>query len=423
MTRVRETNRWRGVSAVALLTGSLGVLLSNPVVLLSGVVGVAFAAYARTAGTPDVELDVTREVSDDEPQPGDEVRVRLTVENVGDGTLADLRIVDGVPESLAVTDGSPRLGTALRPGKSAHLDYTVEAERGEHEFDPVLAVARDFSGAIEVETTVEADTALTCVPKLGTTVDVPLRAQTTQYTGRVSTDVGGSGVEFHATREYQRGDPLSRVDWNRLARTGELTTVDFREERAASVVLVVDTREDAYLAPGEGRRNAVQHAVDAAGKTLTTLLESGDRVGLATFGPETCWLSPGSGQDHRIRARELLATHQAFSAVPSDGLFYPTTRLKWLRKRLPPSAQVVFFSPLCDDYAPGVARRLDAYGHLVTVFSPDPTATDTVGRRFARVRRRQRIADLRESGIRVVDWAPEDSLENALARTARRWRA
>jgi uncharacterized protein (DUF58 family) len=416
---VRRTNRWRGVSAVALLAGALGVLFSRPLVLLAGVVGVAFAAYARTARAPEVRLDVTRTLSDAEPLPGDDVEVRLVVENAGDATLADLRLVDGVPDGLPVTGGSARLGTALRPGKTAALSYTVTAERGEHEFDPVLAIVRDFSGAVEVETTVECETTLTCVPKLGTTVDVPLRNQTTQYTGRVTTDEGGSGVEFHATREYRPGDPLSRVDWNRLARTGELTTVEFREERAASVVVVVDTREKAYLARGEEERNAVQYGVDAAGKMITRLLDAGDRVGLASLGPQTCWLAPGAGHQQQARARDLLATNPGFSPVPNEGLFYPSTRLKWLRKRLPAASQVVFVTPLCDDFGPEIARRLDAEGHLVTVVSPDPTATGTPGQRFARTQRKHRLSRLRESGVRVVDWDTDETLGVALARVAR----
>ncbi|WP_132057062.1 DUF58 domain-containing protein [Halorussus amylolyticus] len=423
MTTIRTTNRWRGVSAIALLAGGLGILFSSPLVLLSGVVGVAFAAYARTASAPAVELDVTRTLSDDDPLPGDEVTVQLTVENVGSATLPDLRIVDGVPDALAVVDGSARLGTALRPGKTAHLTYAVEAERGDHAFDSPLVVARDFSGATEVETAADCETALTVVPKLGTTVDVPLRAQTTQYTGRVTTDTGGSGIEFYGTREYRRGDPLARVDWNRLARTGDLTTVEFREERAASVVVVVDTRDAAYLARGEGERNAVQYGVDAAGKIATKLLDAGDRVGLAALGPRTCWLGPGAGHDHRARARDLLATHPAFSPVPSDETFYPTSRLKWLRKRLPASSQVLFLTPLCDEFGVKTARRLDAQGHLVTVVSVNPTAAGTPGERLARTERTRRISALRSSNIRVVDWDPDDLLGVALERTARRWRA
>jgi len=62
--------------------------------------------------------------------------------------------------------------------------------------------------------------------------DLPLRGLTTKYHGRVPTDVGGAGVEFHATREYRRGDPVKRIDWNRRARTGELATLELREERA-----------------------------------------------------------------------------------------------------------------------------------------------------------------------------------------------
>jgi uncharacterized protein (DUF58 family) len=115
----------------------------------------------------------------------------------------------------------------------------------------------------------------------------------------------------------------------------------------------------------------------------------------------------------------LLATHPAFSPTPSGGLFYPTTRLKWLRKRLPAASQVIFVAPLCDDFGPGIARRLDAEGHLVTVVSPDPTATGTAGQRLARTQRTHRVSRLREAGIRVVDWDTDESLGVALARVAR----
>jgi uncharacterized protein (DUF58 family) len=100
-------------------------------------------------------------------------------------------------------------------------------------------------------------------------------------------------------------------------------------------------------------------------------------------------------------------------------MFYPTTRLKQIRKRLPASSQVVFVTPLCDDFGAEVARRLDAEGHLVTVVSPDSTATATSGQRFARTQRKHRVSKLRQAGIRVVDWDTDETFGVALARVAR----
>lgn len=424
MTRhvaTRETNRWTGIEAVALLSGGLGVLLREPSLVLCGVVGVAFAAYARSGGPAPVALAVERELADPTPEPGETVTVTVRVRNEGAATLTDLRLVDGVPPGLAVpSPGVARHATALRPGREAVFRYDVRATRGEHVWEPLAALVRDTPGATEQELSVEAGTVLRCTPPLAATAGLPLRGLTTAYAGRVATDVAGSGVEFYATREYRPGDPRNRIDWNRWARTGELSTLEFREERAASVVLLVDTREQSYLAAAPGDRHAVERGVQAAGAAVPALLDSGDRVGLASFGPEECWLPPGAGTDQRARARSLLATHHAFAPAPSGERFFAAVTLRRLLRRLAPETQLVVFSPLADDYLATVVRRLEAAGHLVTVVSPDPTSEASTGRLLARVERRERIRRLREAGIRVVDWG-DGPLATELERTARRW--
>ena len=419
----RETNRWYGVNALSLAAGALGVLLGRPALLLVAVVGVAFGGFALAARPPDVHVELSRELERTTAAPGDRVRVTVTVRNAGESLLADLRLVDGVPDALDVVEGSPRTATALRPGKAASFSYAVRAARGDHEFDPVTVLARGFSGAVERETAVHArgDGALVCTPRLDVGDPLPLRGLTTGYTGRVVTDTGGPGTEFHAVREYRPGDPLSRIDWKRAARTGEYATLEFRRERAATVVLLVDTRETAYLAPNEDAPSAVERSVAAAGELFTSLLSTGDRVGLGAFGPGAYWLTPSVGDEHRARARRALATDEAFSPTPRDAPFFPGLELRRIRRRLPADAQVVLFSPLPDDYIVRVARQLDAYGHPVTVVSPDPTADGTAGETLARLERRLRCSRLREVGLRVVDWKSDEYLGAAVAAAEARW--
>lgn len=416
----RATGRWRGVAAVALLAGATGVLAGRAGLVLAGVIGIAFAAHARANGPPAPDLAVERELSRTDVPPGETVCVTVTVRNEGSILLPDLRVIDGVPAGLAVTEGSPRVATALRPGRAVTVSYAVEADRGEHVFGPVTVLSRGFSGAVERELRLAGPaSSLTCAPPLSAGETLPLRIQTTPFTGRVTTDVGGSGVEFHAVREYRAGDPLSRVDWHRRARTGELATLEFRRERAATVVLVVDARAEARVGPPSGEP-ALEEAVGAAGEAFASLLSTGDRVGMAGFGPGECWLAPGAGDTHRARARDLLATSPAFAREPPDEPFYASLRLRRLRRRLPGEAQVVLFTPLSDDYVVSVARRLDAYGHLVTVVSPDPTGERTTGRQLARIERDLRLSRLRRHGLRVVDWGDEP-FAAALARAHRRW--
>jgi uncharacterized repeat protein (TIGR01451 family) len=417
-----ETGRWEGIRGVALAVVGVGVVARRPGLVLLGAVGVGYALYAGVGDAPAATLDVSRSVSDATPEPGDEVTVTVRARNAGDAPLADLRLVDGVPPGLEVVDGPARVATALRPGAAVAFEYAVRASRGEHEWEALTAIARNPSGSRERTTAIgPADPArVTCTPELGAGGDLPLRGLTTRYHGRMPTDVGGAGVEFHATREYRRGDPLKRVDWNRRARTGELATVDLREERAATVVLLIDARESAYAAPEPAAETAVEASVGAAGQAFRALLDGGDRVGVAALGPVDCWLAPGSGTAHAARGRETLATDPALAPTPSGERFYRSLWFRRFRRRLPADAQVLFFTPLVDDAAASIARRIDAHGHLVTALSPDVTAAGTPGERLVRLERRERIRELRSAGIRAVEFG-DDSFPVAVARATSGW--
>lgn len=419
----RETGRWRGIGALSLVAAGVGGLVQQPALLVAAGVGgslAAYDAYARAGSPPDPDLAVEREVSDADPDDGDAVTVTVAVRNEDEDRLPDCRYVDGVPPGLEVVEGSPRTATTLAPGESTTLSYDVRAEPGRHEFDPGIAVLRGASAATERTVAVEGDgSAITCrlPPAHRNEAAVGLRGRTTDQFGTVRTDAGGQGVEFFGTREYRRGDPVSLVDWNRFARTGDLSTVEFREERAASVVLAVDARAAAYLAPDPGDRSAVRRSVDAAAVVLEGLLDDGNRVGLTALAPgDPPWIPPGGGRDHRLRVRETLATHPSLSPRPPRETFLRSVAEARLRTRLAADAQVVLFSPLADDYPVDLARTLSAHGHAPTVVSPDPTAVDSTGGVLARTERAGRIADLRSAGIPVYDWSPGDPLALALSR-------
>ncbi|PSQ43800.1 DUF58 domain-containing protein [Halobacteriales archaeon SW_7_68_16] len=364
--RLAETHHWRGVRAAAFALGGVGVLARRPPLLLAAAVAVALAAYAGGSTAPVPRLRIERSFSPTDPEPGDRVRVRTVVENVGDTTLPDCRLVDDVPAALSVVAGSPRLGTALRPGGRATLTYTVRARRGRHEFGEVLALVRGAAGATEREARFETADALACVPRLDPTAALSLRTLASRQAGHIRTDAGGFGVEFHAIREYRDGDPPSRIDWNRHARTGDLATIEFRRERAGTVVVLVDVRRVAYV-DGDGDLHAADRAVTAAAGLVPALLAAGDRAGVAALGPEDAWLAPGAGSDHRARARDLLATHPVFDPGAPDRPTPVDGRLRSVRSRLTADTQIVFITPLVDDEAVRVARLLEADGHLVTV--------------------------------------------------------
>jgi uncharacterized repeat protein (TIGR01451 family) len=411
-----STGHWRGVSVIALVGIGVGVLVEQPAVLLGGVVGIGYAAYARSPALPPGRVSIDRTLSTETPESGDEVTVTVTVTNTGDRVLPDIRIVDGVPEALSVASGSPRCGTALRPENSTTFSYTVTGRRGVHSFRPTLVIGRNLTSGTEEERLYSSDTILRCIPSLSSGNErIPLRSQSTEIVGREKTPTTGEGIEFAATREYRPGDPMRRIDWNRRARTRELTTIEFREERAASVVLLVDARTSAYVSPDSQTGHALDRTVEAAGQLFTQLSASGNRVGIAAAGADTCWLAPDSGDEHRAAARELLALHPALTPIPKKKRSISRRWRKTLRNRLKPGTQIIFLTPLQDDATSRIARQFDEEGFPVTILSPDPTSDQSPSHRLACIARQIRVSALRGAGIPVIDWAWDEPLDTALA--------
>jgi uncharacterized protein (DUF58 family) len=259
---------------------------------------------------------------------------------------------------------------------------------------------------------------LRCIPPVeSTTEPVPLRQHATPYTGPVETDIGGEGVEFRSVRQYRPGDPTSRIDWNRRARTGELTTIEFREERAATVVIAVDDRPLSDVAPEAYAPRGVERALSAGRRVFATLLDDGHRVGLTAVGRLDCWLAPGSGAAHRREGEEFLA--EAFPPVPQPT---ESTLPRWerdLRTRLPDDAQLIVISPLADAAVGRSLVRLESRGIPISVISPDQTTANSRYDDLERLRRRLVVSDLRQRGVPVIEYGPADSLDHGLRRGVR----
>jgi uncharacterized protein (DUF58 family) len=423
---------WDPGTTVALLAGAGGILTRNTTMFLAGAVGFVYAAYRYGTSAPEVSVAVEREIADRSPLPSDEVDVTLTLENEGDEPIPDLRVVDGVPEQLAVVSGSPRFCTSLQPGEETAFSYAVRANRGSHEFGETRLVARNVSASAQREwaqaarlaDAPDSETAtITCQTQAE---DVPLPADTAAHPGQITTDSGGEGVEFYATREYHPADPMSRIDWKRYAKTRELTTVEFRETRAATVLLVVDTRTPAHVSRRSGEPDAVELGRYAAERLAESFVRRNDRVGLALFGPDESYLPPGGGDEQLARVRAELDTASDLSDH-GIGLFdaerrerASESRFETLRKRLPDGAQVLFVSPMADDYAAEVTKRFAAYGHAVTVVSPDVAESGTPGGTVERIERDRRLAELR-GPVRVVDWSPDEPIRSAVSKATARW--
>lgn len=453
-----RTGRWLTAVAIALAVGSVGVYFGRPPLLLAAVVGLAYTAYPLVTTDPVPTLTLTRGVDDASPAHGETVTVTATVTNTGSQTVPDVRIVDGVPPKLAVTEGTPRRAVALPPGESATVSYTVEASPGTHRFGPATVTRYDRSGAVRVETELRAGTCsdrsdgasetggtdgadrtdeLADAPTVSTlecsvpVEGVPSPRETLRATGRTPVDTGGSGVAFHRTREYRPGDPADRIDWRRYARTGALTTVEFRPDRRRSVVVCLDARPQSVRRAGGGEADAVTAGGAAAAALATTFLDRGARVGVARLGPRFELVAPGDGRHHRERVTALLTAPPEDSTVAFDGENAGTrattatggvsgpaassgsanefaAQVDEVLERTSGAAEVVTVTPLLDEFGVDAVRRAAERGRGVAALSPDVTSDGSLGAELTGVERRNRIEALRSMGVPVGDWRPGD---------------
>jgi len=413
------TGRWTIGLTLAMVAGAVGLLAGSPAVFLSAVVGVVYTAYGYVTRAPSTAVLVERSIGDTSPLPGENVTVTVTVENVDSRSIPDLRLIDDVPDDLAVVEGTPAFATSLQPGEEATFTYVFQARRGTHEFGATTLVSRNVSGATERRKRLDNARTLTCKGRLE---GLPLDSLTVPFTGRIETDSGGEGLEFHSTRQYSHGDPLGRIDWNRYARTNELTTVKYRETEAATAVVMVDDRERSRVARRASEPDSLELCRHAGRLIADTLLDANNRVGVAMYGDGT-YLTQGGGQAQAVRVRRLL--EQGPEGLRSDDrhvrMAHGGAYVRTLRRHFPENAQVVFVTPLLDDTPVHIATSMVAHGHAVTVVTPDMTRATTPGGTVSRIERRARLRSLRENQVRVIEWSPDEPLQIAVERTLERW--
>jgi len=379
---VRHT-RYRIMRAYAVILVAAGITTGSVSLLLAAAVPLVFALYGALSSSPVIKGDIklNRKISPKTPLPGQPVDVTLTVRNTGETAIPDLRFVDGVPEELGVTEGSPRAGSAIAGGSEFSTTYTLAADRGTYTFDDVTVSARNLNGTRVDGAKIEA-TGVTDFDCRVAVEDIPVQ-QTTSYTGQLATDSGGPGVEFYATREYRPEDPVKRINWRQYAKTGKLATIDYREQHAAHVVVLTDSR------PATEVCNAA-----ASGKT--------GRVDNINHSNSSTTAGPTGTDPHG----------EAASSPVADG------GVDWqrLQSLVPPGAQVMLCTPATDGAIVDLVESLRGDAHEVTVLSPQ-TAPETVGGRIVALQRSVRLDRLRFLGATVVDWERTEKLPAALARS------
>ncbi|TDD88721.1 DUF58 domain-containing protein [Actinomadura rubrisoli] len=216
--------------------------------------------------------------------------------------------------------------------------------------------------------------------------------------------VAAEAVEFTGIRPYVPGDRPRRVNWAVSSRRGELHVNQQSAERAADVVVLLDTLSEAG-SPGD---TTLDRAVRGAAAVVRAQLRRADRVGIVVLGSRIRWLRPDLGERHFYRIVEAV-----LDAWREPGYRRPhVTRIP--PPALPPGTLVLVFSPLLDHDAIEVVRNLRERGFetiVVDVLREEPpVAADDLALRLWRLERAVLVRRMADLGIPVVPWTGPDTL-------------
>ncbi len=221
----------------------------------------------------------------------------------------------------------------------------------------------------------------------------------------------GEGVEFIDVREYRHGDKARRINWRATARRGSLQVNATAAEHACDVVVLIDAFSDV----GGPAHSSLDVGVRGAVATAQAYLGRHDRVGLVVLGGELAWLRPdvGSRQFYRVIERILDVRQARVGDRPALSGLPPRV--------LPPGGLAFVFSPLLDPRAISAIHALRERGVVpvvIDVRTAEPLAERAIANsdlalRLWRIDHDVELRGLRRSGVLVVEWDGEQSLDLA----------
>jgi uncharacterized protein (DUF58 family) len=218
----------------------------------------------------------------------------------------------------------------------------------------------------------------------------------------------GPGVEYADIRAYVPGDQLRTVNWPVSARRGRLHVTQRFTDRAADVVALIDT----YAQAAGPATEATERTVRGAAQVVQTALRNGDRAGVVALGGHRPrWLGADIGQRQFYRILDtVLAAGEGFETT--TGTLAP-------RAAVPPGAIVIAFSTMLDTEFALALIDLRKRGHVVIavdVLQGSPFADEhdpMIGRMWA-LQRSAMYRDMATTGVDVVAWRPDLTLDQSM---------
>jgi uncharacterized protein (DUF58 family) len=235
-------------------------------------------------------LEAVRHPTPSTAEIEEKVKVAITIRNRGLLPIPWVLLEDLLPAS-ALTIDNPRLKVKgqriqLRMlwGRSeAKLQYQVRPQmRGYYQLGPLVMETGDLFGLHRRNIVAGPSRDLLVYPRTVPLQGYDLASRRPIGEIQICHRLFEDPTRISGVREYQAGDPLSRVHWRATARTGQLHCKIYEPSTLAGATILLDFHETGYPSRVEPVRSEL--AATAAASLAYAVTELGQQVGLVTNG-------------------------------------------------------------------------------------------------------------------------------------------
>ncbi len=315
--------RWILGAAVVLVVGmvfQLGLLVYAMYVLLGVLI---LSRYLTREWIENATAD--RECNRVTANVGEKAAVIVNIKNSGPLPIAWLLLEDSLPRE-ALSERPPRLRVEgqrtqlmqLAGGGTKSMLYQVQFKtRGYYQIGPLLMETGDLFGLHRRYKVVSEPHFVLVYPKVVPLEGYDLASRRPIGEVRITHRLFEDPTRISGVRQYQHGDPLSRIHWRATARVGTLHSKTYEPSSVAGATLLLDFHRDAYPERNEPHRSEL--AITAVASLANTVYQLGEQVGFISNGRDAADRIRQEGWKVEFRTRDAAQQDLGLS-VSSDRL-------------------------------------------------------------------------------------------------------